>query len=418
MRLWIVTNARLHRDGRLAASALQNLQTAHALAALGHEVLLWVAELDGALDALLRDRLGLEPSSGLQALVFRPRGPRGEKKTPFASWAARAWNLTRARRAMGDWPDAIVTRSPRVLLDLAGRGGEFSGRGGLPAACRLVLEFQYPEWALLWRGWRHRRPEASFAECRRRLGELDAIEALGARTAHGVLYAAQSHPHLLRRYDCAGKPAQWLPSGCQPPDTADASTGEPVYDFGYLGSIAPENGLETLIDAMARLGRGRLLIQGGGDAGVVEALRRKAESLKVDATFAPAVDYREVRRAMRQCAAGIVPLSRRFGCEKRQYASPLKLIEWMAAGVPVVASDVPSVGQSVANEREALLVAPDDPDALAAALGRLYDDATLRRDLSAAALELAKRTTQDDRAKTIARFCERLQATGREAARR
>jgi len=53
------------------------------------------------------------------------------------------------------------------------------------------------------------------------------------------------------------------------------------------------------------------------------------------------------------------------------------LLEAMAAGVPIVASDIPGYRAVARDGREALLVAPDDPCALADAIARVLDDATL-----------------------------------------
>lgn len=46
------------------------------------------------------------------------------------------------------------------------------------------------------------------------------------------------------------------------------------------------------------------------------------------------------------------------------YTSPMKLFEYMASGVPIVASDLPSI-REILNEQNAVLVRPDDPDDLA-----------------------------------------------------
>jgi glycosyltransferase involved in cell wall biosynthesis len=61
------------------------------------------------------------------------------------------------------------------------------------------------------------------------------------------------------------------------------------------------------------------------------------------------------------------------------------LLEAMAAGLPVVASDLPGVREAVEHERSALLVPPGDATALAEAIRRLMGDADLRARLGAAA---------------------------------
>jgi glycosyltransferase involved in cell wall biosynthesis len=72
------------------------------------------------------------------------------------------------------------------------------------------------------------------------------------------------------------------------------------------------------------------------------------------------------------------------------YWSPLKIFEYMAAGLPVVAPAVDRIPALVAHEREGLLYDPRDPDALAAALEQLTDPAPRAR-LGAAARDRALR---------------------------
>lgn len=66
------------------------------------------------------------------------------------------------------------------------------------------------------------------------------------------------------------------------------------------------------------------------------------------------------------------------------------LVEAMALGTPVVATSVGGIPEFVTNEVSGLLVAPDDPDALAASVNRLLDDEALRNRLTAAGEAVAR----------------------------
>jgi phosphatidylinositol alpha-mannosyltransferase len=66
------------------------------------------------------------------------------------------------------------------------------------------------------------------------------------------------------------------------------------------------------------------------------------------------------------------------------------LVEAMAAGLPVVASDVPGYREVIRDDVEGLLVPPRDPAALAAAAARVLDDPTLAGRLTAAGRERAR----------------------------
>jgi glycosyltransferase involved in cell wall biosynthesis len=67
------------------------------------------------------------------------------------------------------------------------------------------------------------------------------------------------------------------------------------------------------------------------------------------------------------------------------------IIEAMAAGLPLVATDVPGIRGVVTENREGLLVPSGSPDKLAAAMRRIIDDAALRARLSSSARETAAR---------------------------
>jgi phosphatidyl-myo-inositol alpha-mannosyltransferase len=67
---------------------------------------------------------------------------------------------------------------------------------------------------------------------------------------------------------------------------------------------------------------------------------------------------------------------------------PMVLLEAMAAGVPLVASDIEGVRGLLNHEQHALLIPPEDPGALANSIERLINDVVLRRRLRRAAFDL------------------------------
>ncbi|MGH7820320.1 MAG: glycosyltransferase family 4 protein, partial [Candidatus Binatia bacterium] len=82
---------------------------------------------------------------------------------------------------------------------------------------------------------------------------------------------------------------------------------------------------------------------------------------------------------------------------------PNVVLEAMAVGVPVVASNVAALPEAIVHERTGLLVASEDEAALSAAIVRLLDDRELRERLVRAARERVVRTF--DRARNVEHFC-------------
>jgi glycosyltransferase involved in cell wall biosynthesis len=401
MKIWLITSIRLDRARAPRASTIQNLRTATALAEQGHRVLIWTAGPLGDAASWFRKWFDRPPPTNLVWLNYHPRGTRFEKKTPFFTLSQRL----RARlvpRLRGAWPpEVVITRSPTVAAQLR-------QHSIVPAATRIILEWQYPEWMQLWRGWRRRNESAPLRDAVAQLRRWHQRELGVLNQLDGVLYAALDHQRLLSAAGYA-KSSAWLPSGCLPPDPHPA-TPACEFDFGYVGTLAPENGIESLLLALRALPSARLMILGAGERDYQTSLERQAQSLGLAqrVTWLKPVPPGMVRDHMRRCRVGLVPLSRRAGPEKRQFASPLKLIEWLAAGVPVVAGAVPSVTGRVADQREVLLVPPDDADALCAAMQRLLHDAPLRQRLVAAGLQLATASTFASRARRITDFAAAL----------
>jgi glycosyltransferase involved in cell wall biosynthesis len=84
----------------------------------------------------------------------------------------------------------------------------------------------------------------------------------------------------------------------------------------------------------------------------------------------------------------------------RLYTSPLKLFEYMASGVPIVASDLPSL-REIIDESSAFFAKPDDPRSLAETLKRVLEDPTGAARGAETALSVVGRYDWDSRAARI-----------------
>ena len=83
------------------------------------------------------------------------------------------------------------------------------------------------------------------------------------------------------------------------------------------------------------------------------------------------------------------------------YTSPLKLFEYMAAGRPVVSSDLPVLREVLTDERNALLYPSRDPAALAAAVRHARRTARWRGQLTEQALQDVRHYAWEARAQRI-----------------
>ncbi|HSB60503.1 MAG TPA: glycosyltransferase family 4 protein, partial [Vicinamibacteria bacterium] len=154
----------------------------------------------------------------------------------------------------------------------------------------------------------------------------------------------------------------------------------------YVGTLADWQGLGPLVEAMPRVLAERplrLRLVGRGRSRQRKDLERRVRRLGLEAhvEVAPAVPHREVPALVAAADLCLAPLA----YDERnvvQGCCPLKVLEYMACGRPVVASNLPVVRELVREDRDALLVPPDAPDALARAILRILGDERLARRLA------------------------------------
>ena len=139
----------------------------------------------------------------------------------------------------------------------------------------------------------------------------------------------------------------------------------------FVGTLKPWHGVADLITAAA-LARQSWSLRIIGDGPEMDSLRAQAGRLGVEADFRGAVAPQDIPIHLAGSAIGVAPYPDLGGGEQ-QYFSPMKVLEYLAAGLAVVASDVGQIPQLLeeGSQRHGVLVAPSDPTALAAALDDL-----------------------------------------------
>ena len=91
----------------------------------------------------------------------------------------------------------------------------------------------------------------------------------------------------------------------------------------------------------------------------------------------------------------------------RFYTSPIKLFEYMASGRPIIASDIPSI-RDVLNEKNAMLVSPDDPNAIVDGVSGFINDDARANAVAKEARKDVGQYTWSARAKNILSFVDKM----------
>lgn len=165
---------------------------------------------------------------------------------------------------------------------------------------------------------------------------------------------------------------------------------EQTWVIGVVALFRPRKGLEVLIRAMALLiAQGkqiRLRVIGGFETPEYEASIR---ALAAHEKVLESIDWigftKQVPKALASCDIFALPSLYGEGL-------PMVLIEAMAVGLPIVASDVEGIPQVISNQSVGVLVKPNDVDSLAQGLASIVSNP-----VAAAAMAAAGKQRQRDR---------------------
>ncbi|WP_099237414.1 glycosyltransferase family 4 protein [Synechococcus sp. BDU 130192] len=178
-----------------------------------------------------------------------------------------------------------------------------------------------------------------------------------------------------------------LPNGVNPDRFSEVfkpSAAKP-FTVGFVGSLKPWHGLDCLIEAFAQLRQtvpeARLLIVGDGPQRQDLEAAIARHQLTAQVQWTGAVSPEAVPHWLGQMSIAVAP----YPASEDFYFSPLKVVEYMAAGLPVVASHIGQLPDIVDDGVTGILCPPGEVAALAQTLEHLWRSPQYREQLGLAA---------------------------------
>ncbi len=273
-------------------------------------------------------------------------------------------------------------------------------------------------------------PLAAEAEAYRALQLRDLAREIERRVLHRAEAIAVVSEALATRLVALGIPSEKVhvvPNGAEFGNFLDVPQRalcrkrfdlDGAFVVGFVGSFKPWHGAETLLRAFVQLCRedpkARLLMVGDGPGALgLQQLAMKLE-LADRVVFTGALPHEEIPGVLRAMDVAVAP----FADVPGFYFSPIKLFEYMAAGVCVVASRLGQIAEIVEDGVNGLLCEPDDSESLLGKLRQARESEELRSRLGAAAAgTIRDRYTWSHTARRLSEVIERAVARRRAGSR-
>lgn len=199
-----------------------------------------------------------------------------------------------------------------------------------------------------------------------------AFEYVAARLSSAVVVADR---HLAKKFQ-----------GCRPiilpnyprldfTPVADA-TGESTFNVIYVGGVSRARGVDQVVAAIDLLPFEDLRFHVIGDCGDLKLRQRITTHPRV--VYHGRVAWDQLHQHYVKAHVGVALYQRLQGFLYCPGENAVKILEYMAAGIPVVCSDFPGLRAFVEESGYGITVAPDDAVAIAQVLRRLYEEPALR----------------------------------------
>jgi glycosyltransferase involved in cell wall biosynthesis len=239
----------------------------------------------------------------------------------------------------------------------------------------------------------------------------DWLQARKLTRADSVVTVSSAlRDHLISRYRLDHQRFVVSPNGADidlfrpgiPPDAEVRSRFGDAPVVGFVGSFSKWHGVDLLVEMTREVAerRPQARFVYVGDGPDLEALRVATAHLEPRAQFLGRVPHDRVPALVAAFDIAAMP-------ESNFYGSPLKVLEWMAAGRAVVAPAYGPLREIIDSEREGLLFEPRNREELVGAILRLVDDSGLRQRLGAAAARRVRdHLTWKDNAERVLNACQ------------
>jgi glycosyltransferase involved in cell wall biosynthesis len=179
---------------------------------------------------------------------------------------------------------------------------------------------------------------------------------------------------------------------------------EQRFTIGYSGHLYSGRGVELMLGMAERLPKLAFMLA-GGEQKDVQNLGLRVESRNLSNIILTGfIPNSELPLYQATCDLFLMPYQRKVagssGGDISMYLSPMKLFEYMACGRPILSSDLP-VFREVLNERNSVLIVPDDIDQWVENIQVLISDSATRIELANQAKTDVKQFTWKRRAERI-----------------
>jgi glycosyltransferase involved in cell wall biosynthesis len=370
------------------ANGIQTIETCHALARAGAEVVLFVRRSDERTDRACFEFYGLAPHPRLAL--------RRVASLPPGSATGRLLFALRCVLAVASGGFDVIYTRDLGLADLLLR---------LKGWTKAPVVYEAHTSAPLVSEETPQLYSTEKAPSRSKLERLRRRERRVCGNASRLVTITGELRQCLEKLYGRLAPGPVIPDGARVADALppfpQSGTRQGLHPY-YIGQLYPWKGVDTLLEAMQELPSHELVIVGGlppePDLARTQELARQlgvAERVRFRGYLPP------TRLAEERLRADVFLIPLRDSLIARHFTSPLKLFEAMAAGRPIVAADLPTVREVLVDGVNALLVPPDDAHSFAVAIRRLAEDRELRKRLARAAGERIRDYSWDERGRKI-----------------